>query len=484
MPTLTLPYHFAPRSYQWDVYDAWDQGKRRFCLVWHRRAGKSKTLLNFTIERMLERTGNYTHVFPSLKQARRVIWNGIDKDGKRYLDHFPPELVYSVHEQDMRVTLRDTSDSSKPGSTYQLLGTDYNLNVLVGSNPVGTIWDEYALQNPRAWELCRPILRENGGWAIFPFTPRGKNHGFQLYTAVKDLPDWHVSYLTVRQTIRDGEGEDGTPVLSEADIQADRDEGMDEADILQEYFCAWETPMPGAVYGKELRIAEQEGRIGTVYPRPGYAVHTCWDIGRHDANAIWYYQPLLAADGRMHYYFVDYDEDVQVALPDWVKRVREKAYRYDAGEGECHYAPHDMGQTDYSTRNTRAGIARESVLLADGRTVPGLHFRIVARGPLEDGIAATRRLLSVSHFDEHRCEQGLNALRSYRYEWDEALGIYTKEPVHDWASHGADALRCGAVGMLGQVGSPQPKPIAGSFEHWRQNARRARHGRPVTTFRT
>jgi hypothetical protein len=258
---------------------------------------------------------------------------------------------------------------------------------------------------------------------------------------------------------------------------------MEEADILQEYYCAWDTPMPGAVYGKELRTADEEGRIGTVYVQPGHPVHTCWDIGRHDANAIWYYQPLLVADGRLHYYFVDYEEDTQVALPEWVKRVRSKAYRYDVGEGEVHYAPHDMAHTDYSATNTRAGIAREPVTLDDGRQVPGLPFRIVARGPLEDGIAATRRLLARCSFDAARCEVGLNALRSYRYEWDEALGIYTKEPVHDWASHAADALRTGAVGMLGQVTGGQPKPQPGSFEWARRQIRRQRQGLPLTTFR-
>ena len=55
--TCELPYAFTPRSYQWDIWDAWDVGIRRFIAVWHRRAGKDKTFLNFCIERMLSEKG-------------------------------------------------------------------------------------------------------------------------------------------------------------------------------------------------------------------------------------------------------------------------------------------------------------------------------------------------------------------------------------------------------------------------------------------
>ena len=81
---IDLPYLFEPRSYQWSVWDAWDAGIRRFGEVWHRRAGKDKTLLNFCVERMLDRVGNYYHIFPKQNQGRRVIWTGIDRNGLRY----------------------------------------------------------------------------------------------------------------------------------------------------------------------------------------------------------------------------------------------------------------------------------------------------------------------------------------------------------------------------------------------------------------
>ena len=117
MPHIKLPYLFEPRSYQWQIWDAWDAGIRRFAEVWHRRAGKDKTFLNFTIERMLTRKGNYCHVFPLKNQARRAIWQGIDREGLRYVEHFPPELIYRVDDQEMVVILRDVADPTQPGSS-------------------------------------------------------------------------------------------------------------------------------------------------------------------------------------------------------------------------------------------------------------------------------------------------------------------------------------------------------------------------------
>lgn len=484
MPTVNLPYHFSPRSYQWEVFEAWDRGVRRFLEIWHRRAGKDKTLLNFMVERMLERKGNYVHLFPLKTQARRVIWQGIDRNGQRYIDHFPPELVWHTpNEQEMRITLIDPLNPSQPGSTYNLLGADKDTNVLVGSNPMGIILSEYPLMNPRAWELTRPILTENKGWAAFVYTTRGKNHGFSLYRQVKDNPTWHVSLLTVEMTRRDGVGEDGTPVITQEDIEADRAEGMSEADIQQEYYCAWETPIPGAIYGDAIRDAYAENRIGSVGMIPGYAVRTCWDLGYWDTTAIWFFQMIPGADGLPWYHFLDYREDSLKALGHYVKLVRELNYPYDDGGREWHYAPHDARQHELGYGKTVETIAMEPVELTDGRKVPGLAMHVVERGSVHVGIEATRVMLRRCRFDVDRCELGLSALASYIYEWDERLKQWTKDPLHNWASHGADALRTGVMGVVAARGRQTPLAPGGSFAWAREQARRARQGRGVGSFK-
>ena len=471
---IELPYLFDQRSYQWPVFEAWDQGIRRFLLVWHRRCGKDKTLLNFMIMRMLERKANYIHLFPLKVQARRAIWQGIDREGKSFLAHFPPELLYGKpNDQEMRVTLIDPANPTHAGSTYNLLGADKDTNVVVGSNPVGAIISEYSTMNPLAVERLRPILNENKGWLAFDYTPRGKNHGFYLYERVKEDQQWFVSFQTVDMTRRDAPGEDGSPVITAEDIAQDQAEGMSEADILQEYYCSFETPMPGAVYGQELRLAYEESRVGHVPILAGYEVRTCWDLGYNDTTAIWFFQVVPGVDGLPWYHFVDYAEDSLQALVKWVKYVREQPYRYlDFDAHEWHYAPHDAGVHEYGYGKTRESIALEAVTLDDGRMVEGLRLTNVGRGSLQDGLETTRKLFKRFRFDNTRCTKGLGAIASYRYAWDENNKVWTKDPVHDWASHAADALRTGAVGLATPAQRARIVAPPASFEWHRRQAKR------------
>src|SRR5512143_635022 len=123
---VTVPYKFNPRSYQRPLLQFFAQGGKRAATAQHRRAGKSKLALNVTIPRMLERIGLYLHTFPIAAQARKILWDGIDRDGNRFLDHFPPSLVAWKNETEMQIGLTN-------GSIWLLWGTDY-YDRLVGTN--------------------------------------------------------------------------------------------------------------------------------------------------------------------------------------------------------------------------------------------------------------------------------------------------------------------------------------------------------------
>ncbi|MFH1640361.1 MAG: hypothetical protein ABIA66_00185 [Candidatus Omnitrophota bacterium] len=201
-----------------------DLGKKRACLVWHRRSGKSKTLLNFTTKKAFERVGTYYHAFPEYGQGRKILWDGIDRDGHKTLDyHIPEPLRKHTNKTELKIELIN-------GSIWQIIGAD-NYDSLVGPNPIGLILDEWAVSDryPIAWDYFRPILAENGGWAVFPYTPRGRNHGWELYQMAQMNKAWFCQILTV----------DDTKAISGADIQAERDAGMPEDMIQQEFFCSF-----------------------------------------------------------------------------------------------------------------------------------------------------------------------------------------------------------------------------------------------------
>ena len=251
-------------------------------------------------------------------------------------------------------------------SIFQIVGTD-NIDSIVGTNPIGCVFSEYALQDPRAWEFIRPILRENGGWAVFDYTPRGKNHGWTLYQMARDNPDWFTSLLTV----------DDTGVLTSADIDAERREGMDEDLIQQEYYCSFEGARQGAYYSAQLKLAEKEGRLTSVPYEPIAGVQTWWDLGIGDSTAIWFTQ-TIGREVRV----IDYLEASGEGLGYYAKALAAKGYVYDL-KG-AHHAPHDIEVRELGTGRSRLETAAGL----------GIDFHVVPRLGIDDGIEATRSFLS------------------------------------------------------------------------------------------
>src|ERR1044072_1249514 len=263
---VTLPYKFTPRTYQLPLLEAFDSGLyNRFLQLWHRRSGKDKEDINICAREMARIVGSYYYFFPTYTQGKKALWDGIGKDGTRYLDHFPTELLDGKpNDTEMKVRYRN-------GSIFQVIGTE-DIDRVVGTNPRGCVFSEYSLQNPKAWEYMRPVLRENGGWATFNYTPRGKNHGPDLYEMALNNPKWYVSKLTV----------DDTKVLTPQDIQEERDAGMSEELIQQEFYCSFTAAIMGAYYWKEYDEAEKAGRFRNVPYESAALVHTVWDLGIRD----------------------------------------------------------------------------------------------------------------------------------------------------------------------------------------------------------
>lgn len=391
-----------------------DTGGKRAVAVWHRRAGKDSTSLNYTATEAMENVGVYWHMLPTQKQARKVVWDGIDRNGRRMLDQaFPQAIRKAKREQEMQIEL-------KSGSIWQLCGSD-NYDSLVGANPKGVIFSEWSLCDPKAWDFIRPILAENGGWAIFIYTARGKNHGYTLANMAKKNPSWHYSCLTVEDTTR----EDGSPVITQEAIQEDRDSGMSEDMIQQEYYCSFDVAIPGAYYAKQIASARADRRVGFVPIDPMLQVHTFWDLGISDSMVIWFMQAVGKEIRLVNYY-----ENNNHGMDHYVKYLDTFKADHGINYGE-HHAPHDIEVRELMSGKSRKDTAREM----------GLVFRTVPQHSIMDGIEAVRRIFPRMWFDENRCELGIACVASYHRVYDDKLQRYQDVPVHDWASHGADALR-------------------------------------------
>jgi len=415
MTTIQIPYKFTPRPYQIDLYNCLPNGYKRGVVVFHRRAGKDKTLINIIAREMLKTKGTYYYFFPTYTQAKKVIWNGMDRDGFKFLDHIPQEIRIRTNDSEMLIEIKN-------GSIFQLIGSD-DYDKIVGTNPIGCVFSEYALQNPAAWEYIRPILTENKGWALFASTPRGENHFYDLYEMAKNNKDWFCQKLTIDDTRDDL----GNPIITKKQIDAERRDGMSEEMILQEFYCNFSASAIGSYYGSQLRLAEQEGRIANVPHETGLPVETWWDLGMRHSTPIWFSQ-TIGKEIRL----IDYYEASGEGLAHYAKILGDKPYVYKA-----HHAPHDIEVRELGTGKSRIEVARAL----------GINFRLVPNLGFEDGIEAVRNIFSRCWFDKTKCAPGLKALKNYRKDYDDKRKVFRSYPVDDWCADSSDAFRYLAVGF-------------------------------------
>ena len=426
----------------WNYLDA---GGLRAACVWHRRAGKDDIALRWTRRALCKRVGNYWHMLPQAEQARKAIWDAINPhSGRRRIDEaFPTELRRRTITNEMKIEFKN-------GSIWQVVGSD-NFNALVGSPPVGIVFSEWALADPASWAYLRPILRENGGWAIFIYTPRGRNHGLSLYESAKLAKGWFHEALSAEQS----------GVFTAEELALERQELIDEygeelgsSFFEQEYLVSFDAANLGAVYASALRKVEQRGDICPLAHDSDFPVHTAWDFGFADATSIWWFQIMpgprihiidhyrnTGQDIRhyceqIHGRAIDFDAQGKVRLGDPIPKAAHRAF-YDYGN---HYVPHD---------GANKSLAAGGRSIGDQAYQMGVRMSVIPATTSGNSIGAARKTLEICAFDMTRCAKGLEALRSYHFPWDDKKRTLGDEPVHDWSSHDADSFE-----IIGQVWQP------------------------------
>ena len=431
MPKVKVPCDWTPREYQLPLFQYLESGGKRAICVWHRRAGKDLTGINWIAVCSIMRPGLYWHLFPTYNQGRKIAWEGMTKAGRKFLDHFPKENISAINNTEMRVTF-------KTGSIYQVVGSD-NPDRLVGANPVGIILSEYALQDPRAWDYIRPILLENEGWAVFIYTPRGRNHGYTLLNHAKKNPKWFTQVLSVNDTM----------AVKEEAIDEERMAGMPEELIQQEFFCSFDAALVGAYYGNHMSHALDTGRIGLFPYDSQLMVNTAWDLGVGDQTVILFYQ-MHGLQIRI----IDCYSNSGEGLSHYIN-VLETGHRAQYVYGN-HYAPHDIKVKDLSTGRTRLETAQSL----------GLRFRVVPKVSIEDGIEAVRSIMSRIYWNEDKnTEHLIEAARQYRKEWDDKKRCFNDRTYHDWTSDFMDALRYLALSVKRESQRREPLPTHAVHEY-------------------
>ena len=396
---------FVPRSYQLPIIDALEnKGYRKIICIMPRRAGKDVVAFNLMLRAALRKVGVYYYIFPTYSQAKKVIWDSINNDGQKFLDYIPPELIAGSNSQEMKITLTN-------GSLMQLVGSD-NVDSLVGTNPRGCVFSEYALQDPRAYQFIRPILTANDGWALFVSTPRGKNHMWELFQIAENSPDWFAYKLTL----------DDTQHIPLWAIEKEMAEGIMSPDLVQqEYYTSFTMGVEGAYYTKYIDRMRVKGQIGDVPWEPSFKVHTAWDLGVRDSTTIIFFQNVGQTVR-----IIDCYEKSKEGLEHYIQVLHSKPYTYGK-----HIAPHDIKVREFTSGVARIEKARQL----------GINFTIAPDISIVDGIEGVRSSLAKIWIDERNCKPLIKALENYRQEFDAKRRVYKSQPLHDHNSHFADCMR-------------------------------------------
>lgn len=403
--SIIIPYRPRP---QFLPYHA---SEKRFAVsVCHRRAGKTVARVNKLIRKACENERRYPpprygYLAPYFVQAKEIAW--------QYLKHYAAPLLDvggKINESELSIILPHN------GATVRLYGAE-NADRMRGLYFDGIVGDEaQRITRSTLTQIILPCLADYRGWLDISGTPRGWQNllGEIVKLAEKEPHDW---FLQIMRASESG--------IIEADELARQRALMSENEYAQEFECDFDAAITGAVYGKQIAQAAQEGRLLKLSHIADEPIHTAWDVGLKDSTAIWWWQRI-----RGELRVLDYYESFGQHIPHYCDVVKERGAQYAYQYGK-HYVPHDAGY---------------ELLAAGGRSIVeqanalGVRMFAVPATSQQNGIEAARKTLESCYFDADRCERGLECLRQYQFEFDERLQTYRDKPRHDKFSHGADAF--------------------------------------------
>ena len=267
-----------------------------------------------------------------------------------------------------------------------------------------------------SWEVLIPTVREDGSEIWVEFNPELEtDETYRRFVTKPPHDDADPGYAAVRKvSFRDN------PWFPDVLKKELRDLKAQDEDA---YLNVWEgqcrVTLHGAIYAQELRRATIDGRICRVPYDESQPVHTFWDLGWSDCTSIWFAQKV-----GFEYRLVDFYQNRLQKLAHYLGVLQERRYLYGT-----HYLPHDADNESLGSKSI-------------AQTMRDMQYRVSVVPRVQDkanGLKATREIFGRCWFDSEKCADGLQALRHYRYDVDEH-GQFSKQPLHDENSHGADAF--------------------------------------------
>lgn len=430
---IKTDFRYKPREAFVDFHQ---RSARWSLMVCHRRAGKTVACVAELVLRGIytkKKNARYAYVAPFRQQAKEIAWT--------YLKDMTTDIrVEAPRESELRVKL--------PNDVWiTLYGAD-NPDALRGLYFDGIILDEFGDMKPSLMgEVILPCLADRQGWLGIIGTAKGRNQFYDYHRTARDDDNWFYKMLKASES----------GLLLESELQQLR-AVMTEDQYDQELECSFDAALQGTYYADMLnKLSDRQLWDDELY-EPDQKVHVAADVGLRDSTAWWFWQPR--SDGIA---VIDYYETSGKHVEHYLEMLHHKGYEYHE-----IWLPHDAKAKTLATRRSTVeqfANPHETVRLTGSEELiaaypPGsrLPIRIVPKMAVQHGIDAGRHMLQRAYFDMKHTESGLDALRSYRRQWNELAKSFSDTPYHDWASNGADAWRYLALVAQKSVAMPTEQP--------------------------
>jgi hypothetical protein len=398
-------FTYVPRK---QFVDFHNRHQRLSCIVTHRRAGKTVALGNDLLLGMMECNRprpQFAFVGPTYTQTKRNAWEYLKEYSRPFWDK-PPS------ESELTITLKYNR------AKLFVAGSD-NPDQLRGMYLDGVVMDEYSIQRPNVYpEVIAPALSDRQGWAVFAGTPKGKNHFWELHKTAQANPAKYFSMVLKASESK---------IIPQQELDSLREQ-MSREEYEQEYECSFESALVGAIWADEMTVLEREERVQPYDVDWDYPTSVVYDLGFTDATVALFWQNLPSGENRIVHCYATTGAAIDTHI-DYLHSMRAKYKNV--------WLPHDA-----RAKNLQTGKSIVELFIKDGIRAPVL--RIVPNHKIRDGLSAARQVfpsVTINSSPEAQTSTLVEALKSYRREWNIDLKMFMDRPVHDWSSHYADAFR-------------------------------------------
>ncbi|MDZ4346072.1 MAG: PBSX family phage terminase large subunit [Candidatus Binatia bacterium] len=303
----------------------------------------------------------------------------------------------------------------------------YNADNIKSLEAYDVAWVEEAQTfSQRSLDLLRPTLRKPGSELWFSWNPRFKTDPVDKFFRKNPPPD----AISVMVNWRDNPW---FPDVLKKEMAHDFALDEDKADHI--WNGAYGSSA-GAILSRWVNAAEREGRISNlvVFDPLGAPVEVSSDIGFRDTASWWYWQRKLGG-----FAVLKYDFDSGLDADDWIPRIRDTLTGMGINRLWKIWLPQDAKAKTFQSKYSSA----EKFLTAFGAN----KVDIVPKAKKSDQISAARRVIKKSEFHREMCEDGIDGLLAWEFEWIDDDNVFSREPLHNWASHPGDAYAYGAQVM-------------------------------------